>query len=106
MAGIYKKVQSVFTRKMKPKISIIIVNYHVKRELFDCIASIFTSGAKVPFEIIVVDNEEVRVIEKDLKKQFPRIKYIKSPGNIGFGGGNNLGVSIAKGEYLFFLNPD
>lgn len=88
------------------KLSIIIVQYKVKKELFDCLRSIKKANTKMSYEVIVVDNDEEKSIEKELKKQFPDIVYIKSPGNIGFGAGNNLGARKAKGEYLFFLNPD
>ncbi len=88
------------------KISIIIVNYKVKKEILRCIRSIIESKSKINFEIIVIDNDEKNTIEEDLKKQFSRVKYVKSPKNIGFGAGCNLGAKHAKGEYLFFLNPD
>ncbi len=88
------------------KVSIIIVNYKVKERLFACINSIYDSKPKTSFEIIVVDNDEESVIEKELLKLFPDVKYIKSPSNLGYGGGNNLGAKYAKGEYLFILNPD
>ena len=87
-------------------ISIIIVHYKVKEKLFECINSIYSSKPKNSFEIIVVDNDEVNTIENDLKKKFPKVKYIKSGNNLGYGGGNNLGAKKANGEYLFFLNPD
>src|SRR3989344_1576896 len=87
-------------------ISIIIVNYKVEEEVINCITSIINSGPKVKYEIIVVDNDEKNIIEEDFKKQFPKVKYVKSSKNIGFGAGCNLGAKYAKGEYLFFLNPD
>lgn len=87
------------------KVSIIIVNYHVKKELLACIASIYTSKPQATFEVIVVDNDERKTIEKDLKKQFPKVVYIANE-NKGFGQGNNIGANQAKGEYFFFLNPD
>lgn len=89
----------------KPKVSIIIVNYHVPTELFACIQSILASKTKVLYEIIVVDNDEKKTLDKDLKKKFPQITYIANQ-NKGFGQGNNVGAKRAKGEYLFFLNPD
>lgn len=87
-------------------ISIIIVNYHVERQLLASIASIYSGKNKSKFEIIVVDNNESDDFKKVLKKKFPKVIYIKSPSNIGFGAANNLGSEKAKGEYLFFLNPD
>ena len=64
-------------------VSIIIVNYKVKEELFACITSIFASKPKSKFEILVVDNDEKKTIEKDLKKRFPKVVYIKNH-NKGF----------------------
>lgn len=87
-------------------VSVIIVHYQVKRNLFACIASIYTSLPKKSFEIIIVDNDENPSIEYDLLKEFPHIVYIKNAKNTGYSAGNNLGASYARGSYLFFLNPD
>lgn len=87
-------------------ISIVIVNYKVKKELFECISSIIKFKSKALIEIIVVDNDEEKTIKKDLLSKFPNVKYIPSKKNLGFGAGNNLGVQHADGDYLFFLNPD
>lgn len=93
-------------KKKKPIISIIIVYYHAKKELFNCISSIVKSLPKTPYEIIVVDNDEVKTIEKELKKAFSEIVYVKCPGNYGFGAAVNRGVKKAQGEYLGLFNPD
>src|SRR5258708_9328872 len=85
--------------------SIIIVHYQVKKELFDCIGSITKAKSKIPYEIIDVDNDEVKTIRKDLLKKFPSVVYVPNE-NKGFGQGNNTGAKNAKGDYLFFLNPD
>lgn len=87
-------------------VSIIIVHYKVPEQLFTCLTSIITAKSKVPFEIIIVDNDEKPIIEKELNKKFPQIQYISNSQNTGYGAGNNLGAANAKGEYLFFLNPD
>ncbi|MBI5122683.1 glycosyltransferase [Candidatus Roizmanbacteria bacterium] len=86
-------------------ISVIIVHYKVKKELFACIKSIYDSRPKAKFEIIVVDNDDKKIIHSELKKKFPKVKYVVNR-NRGFGQGNNIGVKHAEGEYLFFLNPD
>ena len=87
-------------------VSIVIVHYHADEELFRCLESIQKNKPKTDFEVIVVDNDEEIRIKKELKEKFPWVKYVKSLGNNGFGSGNNLGVAHAKGDYLFFLNPD
>lgn len=91
---------------MKPKVSIIIVNYRVKEKLFSCIKSIYSSRVKIPFEIIVVDNDEKNTIGKELSSRFPEVIYVKNSVNSGFGAGNNLGAKYARGEHILFLNPD
>ena len=57
-------------------------------------------------EVIVVDNasreDEATVIEK----RYPQVKVVRSPQNLGFAGGNNLGIQAAHGKYLFFTNND
>jgi len=88
------------------EISIIIVNYKSEKELLNCISSIKASGSKLRYEIIVVDNNSTSKFEIILKNKYSEVKYIKSPKNLGYGYGNNLGARSASGKYLFFLNPD
>src|SRR5579862_7671920 len=93
-------------QKKKIDISVIIVQYHAKEVLFTCIKSILLSRPKISYEIIVVDNDEIQTIKKDLLKLFSKIVYVKSPKNIGYGAGVNLGTKQAKGEYICIMNPD
>lgn len=64
---------------------------------------------KREFEYIVVDNDSqddsADILSKEVKK-YPGFHFIQNPKNNGFGAGNNLGVSYAKGEYILFLNND
>lgn len=91
------------------KLSVIIVNFNHKYFPRLAVEALEKSKTHFPFEIIVVDNnstddESLVFLEKaHLEK---RITLIKSPHNVGFGRGNNLGVAIAQGEYIFFHNPD
>jgi len=91
---------------MKIKVSVISVNYKVEEELLACISSIENLKPKVSYEIIVVDNDEKSGLKENLKEKFPKVKYVKSLGNIGYAAGNNQGVKHALGEFIFFLNPD
>ena len=85
-------------------VSIIIVNYNTEKLIIDCINSIYEKTKDVTFEVIVVDNASKN--DTSRLKYDKRIIYIESKNNLGFGRANNLGVKYAKGEYLFFLNPD
>lgn len=92
--------------KTKIQVSIVIVNYKVESELIACVTSILKSKPKASIEIVVVDNDEEDNLKNRLKNEYRQVKYIKSPKNLGYGGGNNLGAKYANGDFLFFLNPD
>lgn len=93
-------------QKKEVDISIIIVNYKVRKELLSCITSIYKTGKSLDFEIIVVDNDEVKTLKDPLHKKFSKAIYIPSKENVGWGHGINIGSKYARGKYLYLLNPD
>src|SRR6202012_908693 len=56
--------------------------------------------------VIVVDNGSKEVHGDEFKAAYPGLVYIRSEENLGFAGGNNLGIVQAKGEFLLLLNND
>ena len=91
-------------------VSIIIVNYKTKDLVASCVQSIISNSKGFSFEIIIVDNS-VDSTEFDfllkIKNSFPNlIKLLNPKKNLGFGKANNLGVSIATGDYYYFFNSD
>ncbi len=92
---------------MSMDLSIIIVNYNSKAKALNCLESIGRADlAGIDYEVIVVDNNSRDGISEAIKSGFPKAKFIQSERNRGMGGGNNLGVRGAAGEYLLILNPD
>ena len=87
------------------EISIITINYN---GLNDTCALIETIPNNDNLEVIVVDNaSNNQEAEADtISKKYPHVKVIKSEKNLGFAGGNNLGIKAAQGKYLFFINND
>lgn len=57
-------------------------------------------------EVIVVDNASKKDEATVIEQRYPQVKVIRSHENLGFAGGNNLGIQAAQGKYLFFLNND
>ena len=57
-------------------------------------------------EVIVVDNGSIENEASKLKITYPQIKAIRSEKNLGFAGGNNVGIKAAKGKYLYLINND
>lgn len=87
-------------------VSIIIVSWNVKEYLEKCIASIQPFAQAHACEVIVVDNCSSDGSVAWLEQNAQSCVLIKSEKNIGFGPANNLGIRIAKGRYIFLLNPD
>lgn len=90
---------------MKISLSVLIVSYNSENFIEKCLISVLKnlpSGG----EVIVLDNNSSDGTVSKLEKFLPKIKLIKSSENLGFSKGNNRAARQAKGEYLFFLNPD
>lgn len=86
-------------------VSIIIVNYNTKELTAQTINSVYKMTRGISFEVILVDNASIDG-SKDYFQTDNRINYIYSEENLGFGRANNLGLSVAKGRNILFLNPD
>lgn len=88
-------------------ISLVIVNYNTKTFLKNCLSSIEREvGVSILPEIIVFDNNSSDGSQTFIRNNYPKVKLIESKQNLGFGGANNRAAKVARGEYLFFLNPD
>lgn len=87
-------------------LSIIIVNWNSVEFLRDCLASVYGSVRNISLEIVVVDNASYDGSAEMVRKEYPYVKFIQSPDNLGFAGANNLAVQNAEGRMLLFLNPD
>ena len=57
-------------------------------------------------EVIVVDNASKQDEASIIAQRYPYIKIIRTDKNLGFAGGNNVGIKEAKGKYIFLINND
>lgn len=88
-----------------PLVSIIAVNFNQLKVTIEFLESI--SKITYPnFEVIIVDNASAENPNEKLKQQFPDFIFLRSEKNLGFAGGNNLGIRKAKGDYFMLLNND
>jgi len=86
-------------------VSIIIVAFNNKDLLAETLHSLSNQTYR-DFEIIVVDNNSPDGTSDLMKTVFQEISYMRSDVNLGFSGGNNLGLKHARGEYVALLNND
>jgi N-acetylglucosaminyl-diphospho-decaprenol L-rhamnosyltransferase len=88
------------------KLSVIIVSWNVREDLTRCLRSISKNSPACEFEVIVVDNASSDGTAECVRRDFPAITLIANEQNRGFAAANNQAIRIARGEYLFLLNPD
>lgn len=86
--------------------SIITVNFNQPQVTFDFLKSVRDNTSAENVEVILVDNGSKENFEEAYKAIYPELVFIRSEQNLGFAGGNNLGIKVAKGDYLLLLNND
>ena len=90
---------------MTPRLCIIIVNWNSKDYVRKCLLSL-DRFAGIDHQTIVVDGASFDGCGEMISREFPSVKFIQSPENLGFGRCNNLGAAQATSDFLLFLNPD
>jgi GT2 family glycosyltransferase/protein-L-isoaspartate O-methyltransferase len=91
--------------KSNPLISVVIVNWNGKKWLPKCLDSLKKQTYK-PLEVVVVDNSSTDGSTNLLHANYPWVQLVQSKKNLGFAGGNNLGITKAKGGLILLLNSD
>ena len=86
------------------ELSIITINYNGIKDTCELIETLPLEDSSI--EVIVVDNASKEDEASIIGQRYPQVKVIRSTKNLGFAGGNNLGIKAARGKYLFFLNND
>ena len=87
-------------------VSIITINYNQAELTRQFLES--ARGLTYPnYEIIVVDNASVQPLQESINTDaFPFLRVIRTETNVGFTGGNNVGMEAARGDYFFIVNND
>lgn len=87
--------------------SVLIVNYNGSRHLGPCLTALEQQTfPRSRFEVVMVDNASRDDSCEMVTGEFPWVRIVKNPVNEGFAGGNNAGLSHARGRYLVLLNND
>ena len=85
------------------RLSIITVNYN---GFYDTCALIDSIPFNDYMEVIVVDNASMHDEASAIQTKYPQVIVVRSNKNLGFAGGNNIGIKAAKGDFLFLVNND
>lgn len=90
----------------KPLVSLIIVSFNTKGLLKRCLEDISREVQDMFAEIMVVDNASRDNSADMVAHEFPKVKLIRSPINLGFAAANNLAFKSSEGKYIVLLNSD
>ena len=86
------------------RLSILIVTWNGDKVLSNCLNSLKSVYDEIP-EIIVVDNANLNST-KQIVMGYPNCKYVSAESNLGFAGGNNLGLTYCSRDFVLLLNND
>jgi GT2 family glycosyltransferase len=87
-------------------VSIVTVNFNQPKVTEALLRSLAEVNQYANIEIIVVDNGSSENPVPGWESRYGQVKFVRSETNTGFAGGNNIGLSHAKGDYLFLINND
>ena len=82
-------------------ITFVIVSFKSNHIIEKCIKSI-----KPNIKVIIVENSNDINVKSYLEDKFSNVEVIIAKENLGYGKGNNLGLSKVNTQYAFILNPD
>jgi GT2 family glycosyltransferase len=88
-------------------VSILIVNYNGGQHLTACLSAIARQSLPPHrYEVIVLDNASRDGSADRVPEQFPWVRLVRSPKNLGFAEGNNLAAKFAHSRTVILLNND
>lgn len=102
------KVRSQVEGMDAPLVRIVIVNWNSAEHVLRCLRAV--DGQRYPhYQVEVIDNGSADASVERLRRERPEVPVIEAGENLGYGGGNNLGIGramAARAEYVWILNPD
>jgi len=101
---------SPYTEKkiLSPSVYIVILNYNNYSDTIETISSVLSLEYDA-ISVLLIENSSDKTIIRKIRTQFPDLKIIENKKNLGYAGGNNIGIqkAIASGaDYIFLLNND
>ncbi len=87
-------------------VSAIVISFHGRKYLSDCLTTLIADLKDIPHEIIIVDNGSTDGSLDIIRELTPQARVIEHGCNLGFARAVNAGIEAAHGELLWILNQD
>lgn len=91
---------------LAPTLSVVLCNSDSAEYTLGCIASLERHPPAGPLEIILVDNASRDGCVEQVRHRFPQVRVLVAPRRQGFARNYNMGLRVARGDYLLVLNND
>lgn len=88
-----------------PLVSVVTVNYNGERHLEGLLDALLAQSWP-RFEVLLVDNASTDGSVTLVEQRYPAVRVLRSQENLGFTGGNNLGIAESRGEMVALINND
>ncbi len=85
-------------------VSVVVVTWNGLHLLQPCLRAL--QAQTIDHELVVVDNGSIDGTAEWVSTHVPQAKLLRLPTNLGFAGGNNAGLRIARGDFLVLANND
>ncbi len=92
----------------KPVISVIMPAWQAERYIGQAIASVLRQTCTQTWELLVIDDGSTDRTSEIVRKyeKHPQIRLVRRKSNHGVAAARNLGIRLARGEYVAFLDAD
>ncbi len=87
-------------------LSVLICSWNTKDDLRACLASLDSVRGEGNFEVVVIENNSADGSGDMVLREFPIVRLLQQYKNLGFTGGNNLGIAERRGRHALLLNSD
>lgn len=94
----------------RPRVGVVVVTFQAQAFIDDCFGSLRqVDSTGFALEVIAVDNGSGDETVRGLRERFPDVEVVENRRNLGFAGGNNVGIRLALehgADFVYLLNPD
>lgn len=89
-----------------PRASVIVVNHNGLHFLDRCFEALLGQELEGGVELILADNGSTDGSAEHVRQSFPSVRILENGRNLGFAGGNNAAMRVARGRHLVLINND